>query len=458
MTIAVLQRDIQQAAVELLARLHVQVGGTGGQLRARPVGQRLRPVGGRAGGVRDIGIGKRQRQVGRADGVARCQGRQPPAHVLQLAHVARPRLCLQALQRRRGQLLHRRSQPACGVGEEVRGQLRDVLAALAQRRQPQPHHVEAVQQVGTEAALFHQRLQRLVGGGDHPHVDADQLAPADAEEFAFGQHPQQPGLQRRGHVADLVEEQGAAVGLFEAPELALGRAGEGTGLVAEQFGFQQLGGDRGGVQRHERARRARRFAVQRARHQLLAGAGFAGDQHRQRHLRQPADGAEQFAHRRGLADQRRQRFGGRGSGCGNGHCVARRQGPVHQSHGGIEVEGFGQEFLRAATERPGGAGHVGMRRHHDHRQARQRLLQPVQQHQAAVAGHAHVGQQQVGRAAGRQRGQHFAGIGKGGDAEAGLAQCGGQHEAHRAVVIHHPDLCRISHGVAPVPPPAAAAG
>src|SRR3546814_17855412 len=41
----------------------------------------------------------------------------------------------------------------------------------------------------------------------------------------------------------------------------------------------------------------RRLAVQRARDQFLAGDGLAGDQHRQRRLREPANGAEQLAHR-----------------------------------------------------------------------------------------------------------------------------------------------------------------
>src|SRR3546814_1658885 len=79
----------------------------------------------------------------------------------------------------------------------------------------QAHHVEAMQQVAAETAVGHPCLEVLVGGGDHAHVDPDQLAPANAEELVLGQHPQQPGLQRRRHVADLVEEQGAAVGLLE---------------------------------------------------------------------------------------------------------------------------------------------------------------------------------------------------------------------------------------------------
>ena len=143
-------------------------------------------------------------------------------------------------ERRPREAFRRRAQLARGGGEETFGQQRHVVAAFAQRRQLQAHDVQPMQQVGAEAAFGDQRFQRLVGRGDHAHVDADQFAAADAEELALRQHAQQPRLQRRRHVADLVEEQRAAVGLFEAADVALAGAGERAGLVAEQFAFQQL--------------------------------------------------------------------------------------------------------------------------------------------------------------------------------------------------------------------------
>jgi hypothetical protein len=53
-------------------------------------------------------------------------------------------------------------------------------------------------------------LQRLVGGGNHAHVDLDRLAAADTLEHLVLQEAQQLGLQRDRHLADLVQEQGAA--------------------------------------------------------------------------------------------------------------------------------------------------------------------------------------------------------------------------------------------------------
>jgi hypothetical protein len=79
------------------------------------------------------------------------------------------------------------------------------------------------------------------------------------------------------------------------------RAGEGAALVAEQLGLQQILRDGRGVDGDKwPAAGARGMLVQRARHQFLAGAGFAGDQHRDVALRQAADGAEHVLHRRRL--------------------------------------------------------------------------------------------------------------------------------------------------------------
>ncbi len=150
--------------------------------------------------------------------------------------------------------------------EEMLGEQRDVVAAFAQRRQVQAHDIEAVQQVGAEFAAFGFRVEVLVGRGDHAHVDADQLAAADAVELAVGEHAQQARLQRQRHVADLVEEQRAAIGLLEAAGVAARGAGERAGLVAEQFRFEQFGRNRRGVERDEwLAPRARFRGAARAR-------------------------------------------------------------------------------------------------------------------------------------------------------------------------------------------------
>ena len=75
---------------------------------------------------------------------------------------------------------------------------------------------------------------------------------ADALELALLEDAQELGLHQRAHLADLVEEQGAARGLLEAADLGRRRAGEGSLLVTEELRFEELLGQRRAVDRHER--------------------------------------------------------------------------------------------------------------------------------------------------------------------------------------------------------------
>ena len=83
------------------------------------------------------------------------------------------------------------------------------------------------------------------------------LAAADARELALLQHAQQLRLQAERHVADLVEEEGAAGGGLELADAALGGAGERAALVAEELALEQLVRDRRAVERDERVRGGR---------------------------------------------------------------------------------------------------------------------------------------------------------------------------------------------------------
>src|SRR3546814_8614877 len=81
------------------------------------------------------------------------------------------------------------------------------------------------------------------------------------------QHAQQPRLKIGRHVADLVEKQRTAVGLLEAAFALRRGAGESAALVAEELGFQQVLGNRFGLDRDERSGRARTVGVHGARDQ-----------------------------------------------------------------------------------------------------------------------------------------------------------------------------------------------
>ena len=76
-----------------------------------------------------------------------------------------------------------------------------------------------------------------VGRGDHPHVHRACDRRSHAFKLTLLQHPQQLGLQARADLADLVEQQRAAVGQLEAALAQRVSPGESTLLVAEQLAF-----------------------------------------------------------------------------------------------------------------------------------------------------------------------------------------------------------------------------
>src|SRR3989304_2470193 len=93
--------------------------------------------------------------------------------------------------------------------------------------------------------------------------------PPDPEEGPRFQDPEELDLAVGLHLADLVEEQSAAVGELDEAGLRRDRAGEGASFVAEQLGFQHAARERAAVDRHEGARSPGRALVDRPRHELL---------------------------------------------------------------------------------------------------------------------------------------------------------------------------------------------
>ena len=89
---------------------------------------------------------------------------------------------------------------------------RNLLAALAQRRQLQPDDVEAVEEVLAEAALGDELFEVGVGRGDDADVDLDGLRLAERVDFVGLEEAQQLRLDVEADLGDLVEEERAAGG------------------------------------------------------------------------------------------------------------------------------------------------------------------------------------------------------------------------------------------------------
>ena len=120
---------------------------------------------------------------------------------------------------------------------------RNVLLALAQGRDKERDHVEAIEEIFAEVALGDFLFEIFVGGGDEAHIHAQRLRTADGSEHLVVERAEHFGLGFEAHVADFVEEEGSAVGALEMAALV------GLGAVAypKELGLNVRLGDGGAV-------------------------------------------------------------------------------------------------------------------------------------------------------------------------------------------------------------------
>ena len=202
------------------------------------------------------------------------------------------------------------------------------------------------------------------------------------------------GLQ----IADLVEEERAAVGQLELADALLQRAGERALLVAEQRALDELARNGGDVDRDERRVGIGRLAMQEAREQLLAGAAFAEDH----------DGGRKFrdlVHRFEHVLQAGARAGDEVAGGGVARRVLQRQHVAMQilplagvadelaQHVGIGV--LRQEVIGAELDRADRAVDVRRRGGHDDLDQRKVFTDDLQKVDAAESRLRDVGDEDI---------------------------------------------------------------
>ena len=131
-----------------------------------------------------------------------------------------------------------------------------------------------------------------MGRADDAHVYRLRLA-TDRHHLALLQHAQQAGLQSQWHVANLVQQQGATIGLQQlAAHAFLACTGKAAAAVAEQFALDQAFRDRGAVDGDERLAAPLAGLVHGLGKSLLATAGLAAQQQRHIALEHPHAAAE----------------------------------------------------------------------------------------------------------------------------------------------------------------------
>ena len=105
---------------------------------------------------------------------------------------------------------------------------------------------------------------------------------ADASDLAALERAEELRLQRGVEIADLVDEERAAVRVLEDACARRDRAGERAALVTEQLRLDEARRDGRAVEDDERLARARPRLVERLGEHLFARAGLAFDRRRAR--------------------------------------------------------------------------------------------------------------------------------------------------------------------------------
>ncbi len=160
-------------------------------------------------------IGGVGRQIVHVERVARCEDDHLVDDVLQLADIAGPTIIDQIAQCFWRDRLDFATVQLVGLLNEMMNERADVLSPIAQGQQVDVRLLQAKEQVLAKLLLDDGLLQIAIGRRDHAHVHVNRAARTDASQLAVLQHTEQLGLHGQRHVADFVEEDRAAVGLFE---------------------------------------------------------------------------------------------------------------------------------------------------------------------------------------------------------------------------------------------------
>src|SRR5213594_545239 len=166
------------------------------------------------------------------------------------------------------------------LGEDMSDE-RALVRSIGEPRQRQHEALQPIEEILAKLAAPDLLLQLAVRRAHQPDADLDRRFGARRDHFALLQNVQQSSLERIRQVADLVQEQRAAVGLYDFARLTLtGCGSDPSWTTPEQLVLNLSFGHRRAVDCDERLVGALTCGVQGAREKLLAGSRFAEQQYR----------------------------------------------------------------------------------------------------------------------------------------------------------------------------------
>src|SRR5262245_27318382 len=225
-------------------------------------------------GCRPVARPMIRRQIAHRDQIAAAEDHGPLEDVFELTHVALPRPADERPQRVALDTETATAELGVEPVDEVVDQHRDVAATLAQGRHREVYDIETVKEILAEAAGVDLPLEVAIRARDDPGVHRGRLGTTDRQDALVLDDPQQLDLKLQGHLADLVQEEGAVAGRHEETRIRLHGGGEGAAEVTEELALEQGLGDRAAVDGHEVAVLTRARRVHGAGHQLLADSAL----------------------------------------------------------------------------------------------------------------------------------------------------------------------------------------
>src|SRR5262245_56929271 len=114
------------------------------------------------------------------------------------------------------------------------------------------HDRKTVKQVLTEVALKDGHFEVAIRGGNDARIHRDDLPTTDPAELQIFEDVKELRLKRQRKLANFVEKDRPVIGEFELTELSPVCPCEGALFMPEQFGFEEIRGQRGAIQLDER--------------------------------------------------------------------------------------------------------------------------------------------------------------------------------------------------------------
>src|SRR5260370_1559816 len=173
----------------------------------------------------------------------------------------------------------------------------DIRASLAQRRNGNSDHVQAIKQIFAEHAFAYGSLEIAVGGGEDAKVAANCFGAAHAFKGALLQDTQQFRLQGWGEFADFIQEDRATFGHLESASLSPYSPLNPATIVTKQFRFEKVFRDRGAIDHDEWLVLPLTVVGNGFGAQLLTSSRFTADQNRRIRFRALSDHNQDIQHR-----------------------------------------------------------------------------------------------------------------------------------------------------------------